>query len=200
VAAAIAASNGRCAMSEKHLFVVTTMREVIVVADSFEEAREGARLADFGGTDEETSEVVPMATLPGAWELSSIPYGHQDPEDPDRPVGAWIALGAAPEYSALEAKLAGTSAATDPSFEALFARSSLGTPEAVKIRKQANPKTVAHILARADDLQVARDTIREVEKEARAASSVNAAVDLLVAELVVEVSRRLAAERKEVSS
>jgi len=85
---------------------------------------------------------------------------------------------------------------SSPSFEELLSRSSLGTPEAVAIRKRADPKVVERILARADELGAARATLRDIDREARAAKTVDEAVDILIAELTVEVARRLAAELK----
>lgn len=177
----------------KRLFAVTITREVIVVADDLDDALvTGQHDIDDDGDPDVSA--TPMVALPGDWELTSLPYGYRDPDDPDRTVGQWIHRGAAPEYTAFLNQLERTKLERAP-FDELLARSSLGTPEAVATRKQADPQIVERILARADELQVARDTLREVEREARAAKTVDEAVDLLMAELSVEVARRLAAAK-----
>lgn len=45
-------------------------------------------------------------TMPSDWDGSEIPFGECDEDAPDRTVGEWIELGAAPEYTALRERLA----------------------------------------------------------------------------------------------
>jgi len=52
----------------------------------------------------EPSHVRPMSYLPSDWDLDAIPFGNREKSDPDRSVGKWIELGAAPEYKTKVAK------------------------------------------------------------------------------------------------
>ena len=80
----------------KKLYVVTITTEVVVAAESLEDAKKVVRL---GVDDQPEFAVQPMRYLPGAWERESIVYGNRGAVEQDRTVGDWIALGAAPEYT-----------------------------------------------------------------------------------------------------
>jgi hypothetical protein len=90
----------------KKLYVVTIETEILVVAESEEEASEVAEesLRDIDN-DQWDKNARPMLFLPHDWEEGSIPFGDRDPSDPDRTIGGWIKAGAAPEYVALNKKL-----------------------------------------------------------------------------------------------
>jgi len=79
------------------LFTVTLETTLIVVADDEREAEELALEADIS-----ISEMGAMANdmrhYPGDWDENSIPYGEQDPQNPDKTVQEWIDEGAAPLY------------------------------------------------------------------------------------------------------
>lgn len=78
----------------KKLWTVTFSDEIIVLAESEEEAREIAednkRELDF-----EPESVLETTYLPGGWELDSLPFGTDD----DQSIGKLIEQGAAPEYT-----------------------------------------------------------------------------------------------------
>lgn len=91
----------------KQLFVVTLTREILVVADDAFEAQEMAQDAEReGDLEEPAAHAVEMSFLPGGWEMTSIPWGDRDETDPDRTVGKWIEMGAAPQYTAMQERLA----------------------------------------------------------------------------------------------
>ena len=86
----------------KKLYVVTISMEIVVAAESAKEAEE---IASNGIDDTPDYSAAPMTWLPGSWEPNCIVYGNNDNEESDRTVEEWIALGAAPEYVALQKKL-----------------------------------------------------------------------------------------------
>ena len=92
----------------KRLFTVQVTFEIVVVADDTASAKRHAAaesIADFGPPE---ISVVPLCYLPADWDEDSIPFGDEDSSEPDRTVGGWMMLGAAPDYDALAKKLAGT--------------------------------------------------------------------------------------------
>lgn len=81
------------------LFTVTVETEVVVLAESQEEAEDLAK-TDFRDLDVSDFSFVGsnMRYLPGDWETYSIPFGLKEDSHPDRTVQEWIDLGAAPFY------------------------------------------------------------------------------------------------------
>lgn len=83
--------------------------------EAIAEARDVVRECDH---DDEHAE--PLVALLGDWDLYMIPFGHSDPDDPDRTLGQWIERGAAPAYTRLVkelqsvAKRAGIKSGDDP--------------------------------------------------------------------------------------
>lgn len=84
----------------KQLWVVEIVQELVVVAEDRDEAvKLGLKAAkedphDGGEPGVSASE---MMYYPGDWEDDNIPYGYSDPADPDRSLGKWIDMGAAPK-------------------------------------------------------------------------------------------------------
>ena len=93
-------------MTDKKLWTVTMQTEVVVVAENEFEAEESAQAALREGDLDHSSVVQGMSYIPSGWNKNSIPWGDRSEEDPDRTLGQWIELGAAPEYqkSLAEAK------------------------------------------------------------------------------------------------
>ena len=93
--------------TNKRLFTVPIETEIVVLADSEEQAQEIAqryvRKIDWDQWD--VTHATAMRHLPGGWDGSCIPYGDGDPGDPDRTVAQWIECGAAPLYTELLGKL-----------------------------------------------------------------------------------------------
>lgn len=89
----------------KKLYVVTLTLEVIVAAESREKAEEEVGSGRHLDDDPDVS-AAPMLHLPSRWDEGCIAYGNNSREESDRTVGEWIALGAAPEYVALNERLA----------------------------------------------------------------------------------------------
>lgn len=79
----------------KQLYVVELLQELVVVAESKQEAEALARDADY---DTPSVSATELCFLPADWDLDCIPWGEQDDSNPDRTVGEWIELGAAPRY------------------------------------------------------------------------------------------------------
>ena len=84
--------------SKFRLFTVTITTEVIVLAESESEAQQLARSESDISFSECDYHASPLRYFPGDWDKSSIPFGEQLEEAPDRTVGEWIDAGAAPEY------------------------------------------------------------------------------------------------------
>lgn len=78
------------------LYVVAIETEIVVVADSEEEAEKIAmsQQLDLDGWSYQARD---LTDLPGSWDDTSIPFGYCESDDPDRTVGEWIARGAAPK-------------------------------------------------------------------------------------------------------
>jgi hypothetical protein len=89
--------------SKKQLYVVSVTTEIVVLAESTEEAEEIAE--DCRIDWEGPGFAQPMRVMPAGWDLDSVPFGEGDEEDPDRPLKGWIERGAAPEYSRMLEKL-----------------------------------------------------------------------------------------------
>jgi hypothetical protein len=84
----------------KRLFTVTVETDLVVLACDEQEAEDIAMEAlDHVADDEWNVCPSPMTYLPAGWDESCIPFGEGAEEDPDRTVGKWIELGAAPEYA-----------------------------------------------------------------------------------------------------
>lgn len=81
----------------KKLYTVTFEAEVVVVAESEKEAMENAEDA-IGDITFEPSRASELDVFPDGWDEDSLPYGHQDSENPDRTIGQWIDLGAGPKF------------------------------------------------------------------------------------------------------
>lgn len=81
------------------LYTVTIETEIVVLAESLEQAIGAAQKAhrDFDSSAF-SYHANRMRYMPGDWS-DSIPYGERDEKEPDRTVEQWIALGAAPDYS-----------------------------------------------------------------------------------------------------
>jgi hypothetical protein len=79
----------------KQLYNVELTREIVVLAESREEAERRALEADDDGDPDVHAHE--MTYYPGDWDDDCIPFGDRDDEDPDRTVGKWIELGAAPK-------------------------------------------------------------------------------------------------------
>ena len=86
----------------KKLYVVAISMEIVVVANSAKEAEE---IATSGIDDTPDYSAVPMTWLPYGWDSKCIVYGNNNDEESDRTIEEWFALGAAPEYVALQKKL-----------------------------------------------------------------------------------------------
>lgn len=95
------------------LYTVRYEGEIVVLADDVREATK------FGGDHELLRDLITsddfgidrveqMIYLPGSWDLQAIPYGAHDDSDPDRTVGQWIGLGAAPAYVEARQRLSPT--------------------------------------------------------------------------------------------
>jgi len=87
----------------KKLYTVTIEAEVVVVAESPEEAQEEAEQAVID--TELHFHAVPMHSLPAGWSRESIPFGVGVDEDEDRTTQGWIDVGAAPEFTRLNAEM-----------------------------------------------------------------------------------------------
>ena len=92
-------------MSDLKLYTVTLSAEIVVLAESKEEAEDIA-LLHLDVIDHLDADAQPMGHMPSDWDGSEIPFGERDEDAPDRTVGEWIELGAAPEYTALRERLA----------------------------------------------------------------------------------------------
>lgn len=91
-------------MTEKRLFTVTLEMEIVVVAESERDAEEGARDAIKElDSYEFLTRAQPMRRLPSAWTLKALPWGDRDEDNPDRTVGQWVDLGAAPDFKPAKA-------------------------------------------------------------------------------------------------
>jgi hypothetical protein len=86
------------ASKPRKLYVVSVEAEMLVVAESAEQAKE---LAFKNGEFEwyqEDYRASEMTHMPAAWDEDSIPFGLSDESEPDRTVGGWLAAGAAKTY------------------------------------------------------------------------------------------------------
>lgn len=85
----------------KQLFVVQLTYEVVIVAD---DAASAENISNTEPIDRGEADVIvrKLSYLPADWELDSLPFGDQVEEEPDRTVGRWIELGAAPDYVAIK--------------------------------------------------------------------------------------------------
>ena len=93
----------------KKLFVVTIETEIVVAAETPEEAVEAADDAHRDLDSYSFSRhAMEMTHLPADWDLDSIPYGAREEADPDRTIKNWIDAGAAEKYTALREKLSKT--------------------------------------------------------------------------------------------
>lgn len=81
----------------KQLYVVEITTEIVVCAESEDEAEEFAQ-DDLREFDDFSIRAHPMRYWPTHWDDKSIPYGHRDDVSPDRTVKEWMDMGAAPEY------------------------------------------------------------------------------------------------------
>ena len=90
----------------KRLYNVTVATDIIVVAESEDEAEELAIQAlDDSDPEDFGASASTFTHYPGGWSDGSIPFGYRDPASPDRCVGGWIEIGAAPEHtSQMEAR------------------------------------------------------------------------------------------------
>jgi hypothetical protein len=88
---------------EKKLFVVTIETEVVVLAEDESQAEEEAQRHVRGEIDEWDFRAAPMSFMPAGWDEDCFPFQQND--QPDRTVGEWIDLGAAPKYVELRNKL-----------------------------------------------------------------------------------------------
>jgi hypothetical protein len=81
------------------LFTVTLETELVVLANTPEEAEESA-LDELRSLDRYnySAQASDMRHLPADWEMGAIPHGTRDSNDPDRTIEEWIEKGAAPEY------------------------------------------------------------------------------------------------------
>lgn len=93
-------------MSDLKLYTVTLSAEIVVLAESKEEAEDIALHGSDDAIDHLDADAQPMGHMPSDWDGSEIPFGECDEDAPDRTVGEWIELGAAPEYTALRERLA----------------------------------------------------------------------------------------------
>jgi hypothetical protein len=94
--------------SKKRLFTVQIVHEIVVVADDASSAEKRMLVESINDFGPPEISAVPLCCLPADWDEDSIPFGDEDPSEPDRTVGGWMKLGAAPDYEALRAKLART--------------------------------------------------------------------------------------------
>jgi hypothetical protein len=93
-------------MTSKRLFTVSFETEVVVLADSQEQAEKIAqRSVRSIDADQWDASASPMSCMPGGWDGGCIPFGAGDPQEPDRTIAEWIERGAAPGYADLLAKL-----------------------------------------------------------------------------------------------
>lgn len=85
-------------MTTKRLYNVTVEAEIVVLADSQQEAEKiAARLSRFDMDPWDTT-ARDFSHMPNDWDKDSIPFGDEDPANPDKTVGEWLEDGAAPEY------------------------------------------------------------------------------------------------------
>jgi hypothetical protein len=85
----------------KKLFVVSTELEVVVLAETKEDAEKlvnHERISDLAQGDLGWH-AQPMMWMPGDWDTSCLPFGGDDNTD-CQTIGELIEEGAAPEYSA----------------------------------------------------------------------------------------------------
>lgn len=97
-------------MPEKRLYNVTIELEAIVVADNDEDAieaiRDAIRNGDLDLSPYEASfDAQPMTHYPMDWTNDSIPFGDREDADPDRTIGKWIEMGAAPELQKMKQEI-----------------------------------------------------------------------------------------------
>ena len=87
------------------LFTVKIETETVVLAENEREAEEVAEQAVRDGyvLDNLDAYASPMSYFPPEWDVNCIPY--QNNQHEEKTVGAWIALGSAPAYTALQLKL-----------------------------------------------------------------------------------------------
>jgi hypothetical protein len=73
------------------LYTVTITHELVVLAESREDAESAARRELKNEMPD--VDVATFRQYPGHYGPESLPYGYQDPDDPDRTIGAWISSG-----------------------------------------------------------------------------------------------------------
>lgn len=83
----------------KQLYIVRIETEVVVLAESPEDAEHEARYGHIDDEPEVSAE--PMRYMPGGWERGSLVYGAEG----DQELGTLIDQGFAPKYTALLAQL-----------------------------------------------------------------------------------------------
>jgi hypothetical protein len=90
----------------KRLYVVSVETEMVVLAESPQEAKEIAGTEQLEwSVDDASFSALPMMHMPVGWEADNIPFGEGDADDPDLSIEAWIERGAAPEYKQLRERI-----------------------------------------------------------------------------------------------
>lgn len=80
----------------EQLWIVTVQDEVVVLAESAEEAMKLAKKAKHDGTlNPEPESATPMTYMPCNWDSDCLPYGNASDADT---IGALIKDGRAPKY------------------------------------------------------------------------------------------------------
>ena len=88
------------------LFTVTVETEIVVLAESAEEAEsEACDVVKELEAYNFSAVAQPLTRMPPGWSPKSLPWGHQDGSAPDRTIKDWVDLGAAPDYVAKQEKL-----------------------------------------------------------------------------------------------
>ncbi len=88
----------------KRLYTVQIVTEVIVIAESCVHAEREAAKIDLGDLHL-SFRGASMSAFPAQWNGDDIPYGQEDPNDPDRTVDEWIERGAAPLITAFRQRM-----------------------------------------------------------------------------------------------
>lgn len=88
----------------KQLYVVSIEAEIVVLAESEDQAEKLAKKAKRD-VDDWDYRGKAMSHMPSGWEGDCVPFGLSEDSDPARDIDGWVEAGAAPEYAALRAKL-----------------------------------------------------------------------------------------------
>lgn len=85
-------------MTTKRLYNVTIETEIVVLAESRFDAEKIASRIPHQEAHLWDVTAREFSHMPTDWWDNSIPFGNEDPVNPDKTVGEWLEDGAAPEY------------------------------------------------------------------------------------------------------